>query len=134
MKRLQKDVSPAATPSMITMQSFLTPGNPYLTPGDVANMLGFLADDVVKRLTESPTLGGRVYARSSDLANRWGVDRRTAADWLKTAEREGKIHPMQGETGRGKDGDVLYHIAEVEAVLKERRHAAMARKAERRSK
>lgn len=131
---MKEEQRPVATPTMMIMQRFLTPNNPYINPGEVANMLGFVVDEIEKRLTESPTLGGRIYARSSELATRWGVDRRTAADWLKTAEREGKIHPMQGETASGKDGDVLYHIAEVEAVLKERRHAAMARKAERRSK
>lgn len=128
MKNLQKDVSPAATPTMITMQQFLTPGNPYLCPGDIANMLGYVVDEVTKRLTESPTLGGRVYARAGELATRWGIDPRTAKDWLRTAEQEGRIYPLQGRTSSGRDGDTLYKIAEVEAALQERRKIYLEKK------
>lgn len=132
MKReIKQAEKPAATPTMVTMQQFLTPGSPYLDPGEVANMLGFLRDDLVKALTESPTLGGRVYARAGELATRWGVDPRTAKDWLNTAEKEGCIHPLQGKTSAGKDGDTLYKIAEVEAALQERRRVFLNKKQER---
>lgn len=118
----------AATPTMITMQQFLTPGSPYLRPEEVANMLGFLRDDIVKALTESSTLGGRVYARRSEFIPRYGVSDNTLKDWFNTLEKDGKIHPIQGAPGNGAAGDVLYHIAEVDAALQERRRAYNARK------
>lgn len=117
-----------ATPSMVDMQKFITPGQAFLTPGDAANMMGYVIDIVVARLTESPTLGGRVYARKNELQVRYGVSANTMRDWLDTLEKQGRIHPLQGSPGNGKDGDVLYHIAEVEAALKDRRSAYLARK------
>lgn len=117
-----------ATPSMVDMQKFITPGQAFLTPGDAANMMGYVIDIVVARLTESPTLGGRVYARKNELQVRYGVSANTMRDWLDTLEKNGSIHPLQGSPGNGKDGDVLYHIAEVDAALKDRRSAYLARK------
>lgn len=117
-----------ATPSMVDMQKFITPGQAFLTPGDAANMMGYVIDIVVARLTEAPTLGGRVYARKNELQVRYGVSANTMRDWLDTLEKQGRIHPLQGSPGNGKDGDVLYHIAEVDAALKDRRSAYLARK------
>lgn len=117
-----------ATPSMVDMQKFITPGQAFLTPGDAANMMGYVIDIVVARLTESPTLGGRVYARKNELQARYGVSSNTMRDWLDTLEKQGLIHPLQGSPGNGKDGDVLYHIAEVDTALKDRRSAYLARK------
>lgn len=117
-----------ATPSMMDMQKFITPGNPFLTPGDGANMMGYMMDTIIARLTESPTLGGRVYARKNELQTRYGVSSNTMRDWLDTLEKQGRIHPLQGSPGNGKDGDVLYHIAEVDAALKDRRRAYLDRK------
>lgn len=117
-----------ATPSMVDMQKFITPGQVFLTPGDAANMMGYMIDVIVSRLSDCPTLGGRVYARKNELQSRYGVSSNTMRDWLDTLEKQGRIHPLQGSPGNGKDGDVLYHIAEVDAALKDRRRACLARK------
>lgn len=113
---------------MLDVQKLANSGQPFATRGDLTNVVGYAIDTIISRLTESPTLGGRVYALATDFATRWGRDPRTVKDWLNKAERDGLIHPMQGVTSSGKDGDVLYHIAEVEAVFKDRRRANVARK------
>jgi len=129
MKReIKQAEKPAATPTMITMQQFLTPNNPYINPGEVANMLGFVVDEIEKRLTESPTLGGCVYARSRDLQIRYNVSANTMRDWLNTLEAKGQIHPIQGAPSNGAEGDTLYKIAEVDAALRERRKASVQHK------
>ena len=117
-----------ATPTMMTMQRFLTPNNPYSNPGEVANMLGFVVDEIEKRLTESPTLGGRVYARKNELVARYGVSPNTMTDWLNTLESAGVIHPIQGAPSNGAEGDTLYKIREVDAALRERRKASVQHK------
>ena len=118
----------AATPSMVDMQRLITPGQVFLTPQDGANMIGFAMDEIVRRLSECPTLGGRVYARRKELQTRYDVSANTMRDWLNTLEAEGLIHPIQGAPGNGADGDTLYKIAEVDAALQERRRAYLARK------
>lgn len=128
MKNNQENDTIMATPSMLDVQKLATSRQVFATAGEVANMVGYAVDTIISRLTESPTLGGRVYALATDFATRWGRDPRTVKDWLNKAEKDGLIHPMQGVTSSGKDGDVLYHIAEVEAVFKDRRRANIARK------
>ena len=118
----------AATPSMLDVQKLATSGQVFATAGEVANMVGYAVDTIISRLTDSPTLGGRVYARKNELQARYGVSSNTMRDWLDTLEKQGRIHPLQGSPGNGKDGDVLYHIAEVDAALKDRRRAYLARK------
>ena len=118
----------AATPSMMDVQKLATSGQVFATAGEVANMVGYAVDTIISRLTDSPTLGGRVYARKNELQARYGVSSNTMRDWLDTLEKQGRIHPLQGSPGNGKDGDVLYHIAEVDAALKDRRRAYLARK------
>lgn len=117
-----------ATPSMVDMHRFITPGQAFLTPGDAANMMGYLVDTIISRLSDCPTLGGRVYARKNELQVRYGVSSNTMRDWLDTLEKQGLIHPLQGAPGNGKEGDTLYKIAEVDAALQERRRAYLARK------
>lgn len=117
-----------ATPSMVDMQKLATSGQPFATAGEIANMVGYAVDTIISRLTDSPTLGGRVYARKNELQARYGVSSNTMRDWLDTLEKQGRIHPLQGSPGNGKDGDVLYHIAEVDAALKDRRRAYLDRK------
>ena len=118
----------AATPSMLDVQKLATSGQVFATAGEVANMVGYAVDTIISRLTDSPTLGGRVYARKNELQARYGVSSNTMRDWLDTLEKQGRIHPLQGSPGNGKDGDVLYHIAEVDAALKDRRRAYLDRK------
>lgn len=118
----------AATPSMLDMHKLITPGQAFLTPQDGANMLGYVIDTVVTRLSECPTLGGRVYARRKELQTRYDVSANTMRDWLSTLEAEGMIHPIQGAPSNGAEGDTLYKIAEVDAALQERRRACLARK------
>lgn len=120
-----------ATPSMMDMQKFITPGQAFLTPGDGANMMGYMMDTIIARLTESPTLGGRVYARKNELQVRYGVSSNTMRDWLSTLEKQGVIHPLQGAPSNGSDGDILYKIAEIDAALQERRRAYVERKQKR---
>lgn len=132
MKReIKQEERPAATPTMITMQRFLTPNNPYLNPGEMANMLGYVVDELEKRLTESPTLGGRVYVRRKELQTRYDVSANTMRDWLNTLEADGQIHPIQGAPSNGAEGDTLYKIAEVDAALQERRRIYLNKKQER---
>lgn len=118
----------AATPSMLDVQKLATSGQPFVTPGEVANMIGYAMDTIIYRLTESPTLGGRVYARKNELEARYGVSANTMKDWLNTLEQQGLIKPIQGAPGNGSAGDVMYKIAEVDAALQERRRAYLARK------
>lgn len=118
----------AATPSMLDMHRLITPGQAFLTPQDGANMVGLAVDTIISRLTDCPTLGGKVYARRKDLQTRYDVSANTMRDWLNTLESEGLIHPIQGAPGNGADGDTLYKIAEVDAALQERRRAYLARK------
>lgn len=118
------------TPAMLDVQKLVTSGERVPSGGEVANMVGYAMDTIISRLTDCPTLGGRVYAHASDFTTRWGIkDARTVKGWLDKAEQDGLIHPMQGMTIEGKDGDVLYNIAEVEAALKERRRVYLSRKA-----
>lgn len=118
----------AATPSMVDMHRLITPGQAFLTPQDGANMMGLAVDTIISRLTDCPTLGGRVYARKNELVARYGVSPNTMTDWLNTLESAGVIHPIQGAPGNGSSGDTLYKIAEVDAALQERRRAYLARK------
>ena len=127
MKKLDsKDVT--ATPSRLDVQKLATSGQPFATPGEVANLVGYAVDTIVSRLSACPTLGGRVYARKNELQARYGVSSNTMRDWLDTLEKQGHIHPLQGSPGNGKEGDTLYNIAEVDAALQERRRASLARR------
>lgn len=117
-----------ATPTMLDMQKLATDGQPFATPGTMANMLGLAVDTIVARLTEAPTLGGRVYARKNELAVRYAISANTITDWLNTLEKEGKIHPLQGAPGNGSSGDTLYKIREIDAALQERRRTYLDRK------
>lgn len=117
-----------ATPSMLDVQKLATSGQVFATAGEVANMVGYAVDTIISRLTDSPTLGGRVYARKNELEARYGVSPNTMKDWLNTLERQGSIKPIQGAPGNGAEGDTLYKIAEVDAALQERRRAYLARK------
>ena len=118
----------AATPSMLDVQKLATGGQVFATAGEVANMVGYAVDTIISRLTDCPTLGGRVYARKNELEARYGVSPNTMKDWLNTLERQGSIKPIQGAPGNGAEGDTLYKIAEVDAALQERRRAYLARK------
>lgn len=118
----------AATPSMLDVQKLATSGQVFATAGEVANMVGYAVDTIISRLTDSPTLGGRVYARKNELVARYGVSPNTMTDWLNTLESAGVIHPIQGAPGNGSSGDTLYKIAEVDTALQERRRAYLARK------
>lgn len=118
----------AATPSMLDVQKLATSGQVFATAGEVANMMGYAIDTIISRLIDSPTLGGRVYARKNELVARYGVSPNTMTDWLNTLESAGVIHPIQGAPGNGSSGDTLYKIAEVDAALQERRRAYLARK------
>ena len=118
----------AATPSMVDVQKLATSGQVFATAGEVANMVGYAVDTIISRLSECPTLGGRVYARRKELQMRYDVSANTMRDWLNTLEAEGVIHPIQGAPSNGAEGDTLYKIAEVDAALQERRRAYLARK------
>ena len=119
----------AATPSMLDVQKLATSGQVFATAGEVANMVGYAVDTIISRLTDCPTLGGRVYARRKELQTRYDVSDNTMKDWLNTLEAAGQIHPIQGVPARpGAKGDTLYKIAEVDAALQERRRAYLARK------
>ena len=118
----------AATPSMLDVQKLATSGQVFATAGEVANMVGYAVDTIISRLSDCPTLGGRVYARRKELQTRYDVSANTMRDWLNTLEADGLIHPIQGAPGNGADGDTLYKIAEVDAALQERRRAYLARK------
>lgn len=117
-----------ATPSMVDMHRLITPGQAFLTPQDGAKMFGLAVDTIIARLSDCPTLGGRVYARRKELQTRYDVSANTMRDWLNTLEAEGVIHPIQGAPSNGAEGDTLYKIAEVDAALQERRRAYLARK------
>lgn len=118
----------AATPSMLDVQKLATGGQAFATAGEVANMVGYAVDTIISRLTDCPTLGGRVYARRKELQTRYDVSANTMRDWLNTLEADGLIHPIQGAPSNGAEGDTLYKIAEVDAALQERRRAYLARK------
>ena len=118
----------AATPSMLDVQKLATSGQVFATAGEVANMVGYAVDTIISRLTDCPTLGGRVYARRKELQTRYDVSATTMRDWLNTLEADGLIHPIQGAPSNGAEGDTLYKIAEVDAALQERRRAYLARK------
>ena len=118
----------AATPSMVDVQKLATSGQVFATAGEVANMVGYAVDTIISRLSDCPTLGGRVYARRKELQTRYDVSANTMRDWLNTLEAEGVIHPIQGAPSNGAEGDTLYKIAEVDAALQERRRAYLARK------
>lgn len=116
------------TPSMLDTQKLATSGQVFATAGEVANMVGYAVDTIISRLSDCPTLGGRVYARRKELQKRYDVSANTMRDWLNTLESDGVIHPIQGAPGNGSEGDVMYNIAEVDAALQERRRAYLARK------
>lgn len=79
----------AATPSMLDVQKLATSGQVFATAGEVANMVGYAVDTIISRLTDSPALGGRVYARKNELQARYGVSSNTMRDWLDTLENKG---------------------------------------------
>lgn len=128
MKNNQEKDTIMATPSMLDVQKLATSGQVFATAGEVANMVGYAVDTIISRLTDCPTLGGRVYARRKELQTRYDVSANTMRDWLNTLEADGLIHPIQGAPSNGAEGDTLYKIAEVDAVLQERRRANLARK------
>ena len=86
---------------------------PVITPDSLAAFGGWMLAKM-KELDKRSGSGGQVWARPSQIAERFGVKRAQVASWLSRLVEAGKVRRWQPETARGTAGETYYNLEDLE--------------------
>lgn len=90
---------------------------PVITPDTLAAFGGWMLAKM-KELDKRNAGGGQVWARPSQIAERFGVKRAQVAAWLARLVEANKVRRWQPETARGTAGDTYYNLDDIENAWK----------------
>lgn len=90
---------------------------PVITPDTLAAFGGWMLAKM-KELDKRGGGAGQVWARPSQIAERFGVKRAQVAAWLSRLVEAGKVRRWQPETARGTAGDTYYNVEDIENAWK----------------
>ena len=90
---------------------------PVITPDTLAAFGGWMLAKM-KELDKRQGGAGQVWARPSQIAERFGVKRAQVAAWLSRLVEAGRVRRWQPETARGTAGDTYYNLEDIETAWK----------------
>lgn len=86
---------------------------PVITPDTLAAFGGWMLAKM-KELDKRHGGAGQVWARPSQIAERFGVKRAQVAAWMSRLVEAGKVRRWQPETARGTAGETYYNLEDLE--------------------
>lgn len=88
---------------------------PVVTPDSLAAFGSWMIAKI-KSLESNRGAARQVWARPSQIAERFGVKRAQVTVWLSRLVEAGKVRRWQPETARGTAGDTYYNLEDIESA------------------